>query len=583
MKDSKAILKEYFGYNEFRKGQNNIIQRILNYEDIFCVMPTGFGKSICYQIPALLFDGITIVITPLISLMKDQVDSLTLCQISASYINSTLDSKNMNSILNNLKNNIYKIIYVSPERLRSDDFIRVITDIKVSQIVIDEAHCVSEWGHDFRKSYLNIKGFIKKFKKRPVVSAFTATATKEVRDDSIKLLGLNNPYIYLGDIDRKNLIINIYKEEDKLDKIRSILDKSEDESGIIYCLSRVEAEDLYKILREYNYNVGIYHGGMEDSLKESMQEDFLCEKIKVMICTNAFGMGINKSNIRFIIHSSIPKNIESYYQEIGRGGRDSNICECHLLYNREDIRRVEFLINKSTDFNLRQVALKKLQSLIDFCEESDCYKKYLVNYFQGFYVDEYCGVCSNCIKDDRVKDYTIEVQKILSTVFRTREKYGISVIVDILKGIKGPKIIDNELFNITTFGIMKGSNTSFIKAIINEMLKKNIVSLKEGTYSILKLNNNSIKVIKGIDKVYFSIKEQSTAQNKELFKELRLWRKGRAEKDRIRPYIIFSDTTLIDICNIMPKSLEELLEIRGVGEKKIDRYGKEIINIIKKY
>ena len=580
-KKAQYALKNFFGYDKFKVGQINIILNILSSKDVFCIMPTGAGKSICYQIPALIMEGVTLVISPLISLMKDQVDSLKENGISANFINSTQSVEEIKKILKDASLGIYKLIYIAPERLESITFINMIKDLNISQVAVDEAHCVSNWGHDFRISYKYIKIFIEQLNKRPVVSAFTGTATEEVKKDSIKLLGIRNPYIFIGDINRENLIINVYKEEDKLEKIKDIIRKYEDESGIIYCLSRKEVEILYFKLKELGYKVGMYHGGLQDNEKEKFQEDFLFERTNIIIATNAFGMGIDKSNVRYIIHSTIPKNLESYYQEIGRGGRDGEKCGCYLFYNRLDIKRVEFVINKSSNLNRREIALSKLQSMIDFCEENNCYKNNLLKYFNDEKENFYCGTCSNCIKNDKVRDFTKEAQMILSTVYRTREKYGISVITDILRGISGPKIVQFNLNKITTFGLMKDYTISFIKSIIKEMLTYGYVNLKEGTYSMLRLNKKSMDILLGKQKVMFLLKEDEKPINKELFERLKVWRRIKANKENVKPYIIFSDSSLMEIVNILPKNLEELKEIRGVGEKKLQKYGEEIIDIIK--
>lgn len=577
---AEYALKKFFGYESFRPGQLNIIMNILLSKDVFCIMPTGAGKSICYQVPALIMEGISLVISPLISLMKDQVDALRENGINAVYINSTQSMDEIKEILKDASLGLYKLIYIAPERLESKIFIQMIKKLKVSQVAIDEAHCVSEWGHDFRISYRYIKPFVESLNTRPVLSAFTGTATDEVKSDSMNLLALRNPYVFNGNINRENLSINVYKEEDKLEGIKTIIQNHEDESGIVYCLSRKEAEILYYHLSDIGYSVGIYHGGLEDSIKKQNQEDFLNERFNTMIATNAFGMGIDKSNIRYIVHSSIPKNLESYYQEIGRGGRDGAPCDCYLFYNREDIRRVEFVINKSSGLNRREIALRKLQSMIDFCEETGCYRSNILRYFNKEWNLNYCGNCSNCLSNDELRDFTRESQMILSTVFRTREAYGISVLIDIVRGIRGPKIIQNRLDSITTFGIMKEYSSSFIRGLIKELLAQEYVNLKEGTYSMLKLNKKSMEILKGDRKVVALIKEEEVPLNKELFDKLKLWRRERANKEGIRPYIIFSDATLIEIVNKMPKSKEELFDIRGVGEKKVLKYGDDIINII---
>lgn len=579
---AKYALKKFFGYDSFRTGQLNIIMNILSKRDVFCIMPTGAGKSICYQIPAVIMDGITIVVSPLISLMKDQVDALQDIGINAAFINSTQSMDKIKEILRDASLGLHKILYIAPERLESKMFVEMIKGLKISQIAVDEAHCVSEWGHDFRMSYRYIKPFVESLNPRPVVSAFTGTATDEVKDDSINLLGLHNPYRFLGDINRENLAINVFKEEDKLEGIKDIIQNHRDESGIVYCLSRKEAESLYYYLKDIGYSVGIYHGGLDDEKKKQNQEDFLYEKFDTMIATNAFGMGIDKSNIRYVIHCTMPKNLESYYQEIGRGGRDGAPCDCYLFFNREDIRRVEFIINKSSSLQRREIALRKLQAMIDFCEETGCYRTNILKYFNKEWSRDYCANCSNCLKNDELRDFTREAQIILSTVYRTREAYGISVLIDILRGIKGPKIIKNRLDNVTTFGLMKEYSTSFIRGLIKEMISDEFVSLKEGTYSMLKLTQKSMDVLLKGKKVILLVKEEETAINKELFNIVKNWRRERAYKDGIKPYIIFSDATLIEIVNKLPKSKEELMDIRGVGEKKVERYGEEILKIISK-
>ncbi|WP_252249900.1 DNA helicase RecQ [Clostridium sp. ZBS13] len=575
------LLKKYYGYSTLRRGQYEIISSILNGRDTFCLMPTGAGKSICYQIPALIFNGITLVISPLISLMKDQVDNLVESGIKAAYINSTQSIDEIKNILLEASINEYKIIYIAPERLESNIFRNMIKDLDISQITIDEAHCVSQWGHDFRKSYLQISEFHKILKNKSVISAFTATATKEVKDDAINLLGLFKPYIYIGDINRENLNLNVLKEIDKLEELKDIIRSHEEQSGIVYCASQKEVDTLYYYLSDLGYSVGKYHGGLKDEEKENFQEGFLYEKFNVMIATNAFGMGIDKSNIRFIVHFTIPQNIECYYQEVGRGGRDGEKCDCYLFYCESDIRRVEYIINKSSSFKTREVHLRKLQYMIDYCNLKECYRKYILNYFGNDRKLNYCNNCSNCLNDDELKDFTKESQMVLSTVFRTREKYGISVLIDILKGFKGPKIIQNNLDKVTTYGIMREYGSSLIKDLINSLLKQGYVDLKEGTYSMLKLNQRSYKVLKNKEKVIFKIlnKEESIL-NRELFEALKKWRKEKAFKENKKPYIIFSDTTLIDICNNKPDNVEKLLDIRGVGEKKINDYGEEILKII---
>ncbi|EHI97858.1 ATP-dependent DNA helicase RecQ [Clostridium sp. DL-VIII] len=577
-------LKKYYGFDSLRKGQFEIINSILSGKDTFCLMPTGGGKSICYQIPAIIMQGVTIVISPLISLMKDQVDNLLGVGIKAAYINSTQNMDTIKNILIEASMGEYKILYISPERLESKIFRDMIKDLHICQISIDEAHCVSQWGHDFRKSYLEISRFYSSLKNKPVISAFTATATEEVREDSIKLLGLNNPYVYKGDINRENLNISVLKEIDKLETLKDIIREKEGEAGIVYCASRKEVDSLYYYLKDLGYNVGKYHGGLKDEEKERFQEEFLYENIDIIIATNAFGMGIDKSNIRFVIHFTLPQNIESYYQEIGRGGRDGERCDCYLFYCEADISRVEYIINKSSLISRREIQLKKFQALIDYCIFKECYRKYILNYFGNERKLNYCNNCGNCLNNDELKDFTRESQMILATVFRTKERYGISVLIDILKGFKGPKIVQNNLDKITTYGLMKEYDSTFIKDLIKSLLNEGFVDLKEGTYSMLKLNARSMKLLKSQETVVFKILDKKEPLlNKQLFEALKKWRKDKAYRERIKPYIIFSDTSLVAISNSKPQNFDELLEIRGVGVKKIEAYGKEILNIIQAF
>ena len=584
MNEVFKVLNKYYGYNTFRKGQYEIISNILRGRDSFCILPTGGGKSICYQIPALLFKGITIVISPLISLMKDQVDNLNSNGINARYINSTQRLELSDEIIELCKRGEVKLLYIAPEKLENEFFKRKLRALNISQIAIDEAHCVSMWGHDFRKSYSLIAEFINSLRVRPIITAFTATATEVVREDVIKLLGLRNPYIYIGSFDRENLEIKLHIEEDKLELVKDIIREKENEAGIIYCATRKEVDGLYYYLKDLGYNVLKYHGGLKDSEKEYYQDEFLNENSNVMIATNAFGMGIDKSNVRYIIHFTIPKNIESYYQEIGRAGRDGLTSECHLLFNRGDIRTLEYLIHTTVQLNRKEIEIKKLQKMIDFCESKECLRSFILKYFGEGNVREYCTNCSNCLNNDELRDYTIEAQKVLSCVYRTKERYGISVLIDILRGMTGPKIINDKLNELTTYGIMKDYSSKFIRDFIKILIEYGYVSLKDGTYSMLKLNEKSYKILKSQLKVMLKLTSESEEKviNSELFNRLRGWRREMAIKEGVKPYIIFSDATLIELCNKNPKNEDELLDIRGMGEKKFKRYGCDLLNLLNK-
>ena len=584
MNEVFKVLNKYYGYNTFRKGQYEIISNILRGRDSFCILTTGGGKSICYQIPALLFKGITIVISPLISLMKDQVDNLNSNGINARYINSTQRLELSDEIIELCKRGEVKLLYIAPEKLENEFFKRKLRALNISQIAIDEAHCVSMWGHDFRKSYSLIAEFINSLRVRPIITAFTATATEVVREDVIKLLGLRNPYIYIGSFDRENLEIKLHIEEDKLELVKDIIREKENEAGIIYCATRKEVDGLYYYLKDLGYNVLKYHGGLKDSEKEYYQDEFLNENSNVMIATNAFGMGIDKSNVRYIIHFTIPKNIESYYQEIGRAGRDGLTSECHLLFNRGDIRTLEYLIHTTVQLNRKEIEIKKLQKMIDFCESKECLRSFILKYFGEGNVREYCTNCSNCLNNDELRDYTIEAQKVLSCVYRTKERYGISVLIDILRGMTGPKIINDKLNELTTYGIMKDYSSKFIRDFIKILIEYGYVSLKDGTYSMLKLNEKSYKILKSQLKVMLKLTSESEEKviNSELFNRLRGWRREMAIKEGVKPYIIFSDATLIELCNKNPKNEDELLDIRGMGEKKFKKYGCDLLNLLNK-
>lgn len=577
------ILNKYYGYNSFRKGQYEIISNILRGRDSFCILPTGAGKSICYQIPALMFNGITIVISPLISLMKDQVDNLNSNGINARYINSTQKLEVSDEIIELCKKGEVKLLYIAPEKLENEFFKRKLRLLNISQIAIDEAHCVSMWGHDFRKSYGLIAEFIDNLRIRPVVTAFTATATEVVRKDVINLLKLRNPYIYIGSFDRENLEIKLYIEEDKLELVKDIIREREGEAGIIYCATRKEVDGLYYYLKDLGYDVLKYHGGLKDSEKEFYQDEFLNENSNVMIATNAFGMGIDKSNIRYIIHFTIPKNIEGYYQEIGRAGRDGLSAKCYLFFNRADIRTLEYLIYTTVQLNRKEIEIKKLQQMIDFCETKECLRAFILRYFGEQNIREYCTNCSNCLSNDELRDYTIEAQKVLSCVYRSKERYGISVLIDVLRGMVGPKIINDKLNQLSTYGIMKDYSSKFIRDFIKVLIEYGYVSLRQGTYSMLQLNEKSYKILKSDLKVVLKLEADNEEKvlNNMLFNKLKLWRRDVAIQKGVKPYIIFSDATLIELCNKLPQNEEELLEIRGMGEKKFKKYGEKLIELLK--
>lgn len=585
MRREFEVLNNIFGYRDFRKGQQEVIDKILNGKDVFCILPTGGGKSLCYEIPAYIFKGTTLVISPLISLMKDQVDNLNSLGINAAYISGGNDFEEVKNIIRKFIKGEFKLLYVSPERLENKYFLDNIDKANITQIVVDEAHCVSMWGHDFRKSYSKIKPFICNLKKRPIITAFTATATEIVMKDSIELLGLHNPFIYKGSFSRDNLEINVLKEVDKLEIISEIISEHEEESGIIYCSTKNEVEELYKHMIYRGKSVGKYHGSLKDKEKNYYQEEFLNDNFKVMIATNAFGMGIDKPDVKFIIHSTFPKSIENYYQEIGRGGRDGSLAKCYLLYSEQDIRVMDYLISSTTELSRRTIELKKLEKIIEFCNYDKCLRKYILDYFGEENSIKYCNNCTNCLKNSDLIDMTLEAQKILSCIYRTKEAFGESVLIDILRGIHGPKIEKYKLYELSTFGIMKEYTSKYIKDIIKELLYIKALERKEGTYSMLKLNRKSIGILKGEEKVLLEVNnnEESMCMDLELFKKLRILRKDISRREGVKPYIVFTDSMIMEIINKNPKSKEDLKNIRGFGEQKITKYGPFILTTLRDY
>ncbi|GAA0108417.1 MULTISPECIES: DNA helicase RecQ [Clostridium] len=579
------ILEKYYGYKSFRRGQENIINSILSGNDVLAIMPTGGGKSICYQIPALLLDGVTIVISPLISLMKDQVDAIKEMGIESTYINSSLTSKEFEEIITNVKENKYKIVYVAPERLESYEFIMAITECRISQIAIDEAHCVSQWGHDFRSSYRRIKNFIEMLNIRPIVTAFTATATEEVKGDIINLLGLRDPSLFVTGFDRENLFINIEKGNDKKSYILKYIEENRDSSGIIYAATRKEVDYIYELLTSNGYKAGRYHAGLNDELRKENQEDFIKDKINIMVATNAFGMGIDKPNIRFVIHYNMPKNIEGYYQEIGRAGRDGEKSECILLFSPSDIHTQKYLIEVSTEnIERKNNQYLKLKQMVDLIYSNDCYRKYILNYF-GESVSEDCNNCSSCLSEGELVDKTIDAQKVLSCIYRMKKSFGVAMVVDVLRGSKNSKVINAKFNELSTYGIMKDYSSDELKVFINTLISHGYIDYVEGTYPVIKLNNRSVKVLKGDEKVQFKeVKIKSTSNdNNTLFEILRELRFNIANEEGVPPYIIFGDNTLREMSTKYPLNLEELMNISGVGEVKLNKYGEIFINTIKDY
>lgn len=587
---SLDILKKYYGYTSFRKGQEDIINSIINKNDVLAIMPTGGGKSICYQIPSMVLEGITIVISPLISLMKDQVDTLKTMGINATYINSSLGHQEFNEILDNIRDDKYKIIYVAPERLDSYEFINIIRDKNISQVAIDEAHCVSQWGHDFRLSYTKIHYFIENFINRPVVTAFTATASKEVREDIKSSLRLKSPDIYISGFNRENLYINIVKSSSKNKYIIDYLENHKEKSGIIYAATRKDVEKIYDGLEKRGYSVSKYHAGLSKDERDKNQEDFINDKINIMIATNAFGMGIDKPNIRWVIHYNMPQSIENYYQEIGRAGRDNEESECILLFSPGDVHIQQYLIDISVDNPKRKLFQhEKLQQMKDLIYSNDCYRKSILNYF-GDDFEGNCDSCSNCLSQGEVIDKTLDAQKVISCIYRMKRSFGINVIVDVLRGSKNKKILELGFDELSTYGIMNDYSNENLKTFINTLISHGYLDLIKnigynGTFPTVALNDMSIKVLKGEIEVKFkeSIVSKSINENDELYERLKLLRYNIAIEEKIAPYMIFGDSVLKEMSQFYTTTKEEMLNISGIGEIKYEKYGHKFIEIINTY
>ena len=584
------VLHKYYGYTSFRKGQENIITSIINKEDVLAIMPTGGGKSICYQVPALCLDGITIVISPLISLMKDQVDALKTMGVKARLINSSLSNSEYNEALEEIENDECKIIYIAPERLDSMEFVNIIRGKNISQVAIDEAHCVSQWGHDFRVSYKKIPYFINRLDKRPIVTAFTATASNEVREDIINILNLHNPAVYITGFDRENLSINIVKSSSKNKYTLDYVENHKNESGIIYASTRKEVETIYEGLLKRNYSVAKYHAGLSNEARKEYQENFINDDIKIMVATNAFGMGIDKPNIRWVLHYNMPQSIENYYQEIGRAGRDGEDSECVLLFSPGDVHTQKYLVEVGIENPERKrVQYKKLQQMVDLVYSNTCYRKNILNYFGETFLED-CNNCSNCLNEGEVVDKTLDAQKVISCIARMKRSFGATMIIDVLRGSKNKKVLDLGFDTLTTYGIMKNYSNEDLKTFINTLVSHGFLDVVEnigprGSFPTIKLNEQSLKVIRQEIKVEF--KEDKVTKSRyvenELYEMLVSLRSEIAKEEGIAPYMVFGDATLKNMASVYATNKEEMLNISGVGQIKYEKYGNRFEDIIEKY
>ncbi len=600
--NKKEILRKYFGYENFRKGQEDIIDNILIGRDVLGIMPTGAGKSVCYQLPALMLDGITIVISPLISLMKDQVEALCSSGIPAGCLNSSLSDSEYRSMLARAYNGELKIIYAAPERLMTQSFLNLAENMDISMITIDEAHCVSQWGQDFRPSYLKIAEFINTLPYRPVISAFTATATSEVSNDITKILKLDSPFTMTTGFDRSNLYFEVQSPKDKFSALLKIVKKYPDKCGIVYCISRKNVEEICERLCRNGISASRYHAGLDDEERRNNQDDFIYDRKNVMVATNAFGMGIDKSNVSYVVHYNMPKNIESYYQEAGRAGRDGSAAECYLLYSPADIRTNKFLIDNNDDSEVdedirervREKDLDRLNDMAYYCRTSECLRKYILKYFGDRYSD-FCGNCSNCLSNSESVDITIDSQKILSCIYRMREKnkaYGIKTVIAVLRGSKAEKLISQNLNSLSTYGIMSDCTEKHCRSVIDYLLDNRYITLSNDEYPVLMLNRKSREILfdhKNLEMRRIKRKETDSngaatfvkEEDAELFSKLRELRKKIADIEGLPAYIVFSDASLRDMCAKKPENNEEFLTVSGVGYMKLEKYGERFMKVIK--
>lgn len=611
--DKYKILKQYFGYDSFREGQAELIDALLAGRDVFGIMPTGAGKSLCYQIPALMFAGITLVISPLISLMKDQVAALNQAGVYAAYLNSSLTQGQYFKALDFARRGKYKIIYVAPERLLTESFLDFALHADISFVSVDEVHCVSQWGQDFRPSYLKIVDFIDRLPKRPVVGAFTATATQPVREDVTRILHLRNPQIVTTGFDRKNLCFEVRTVKDKMAEVQALLQEHEGESGIIYCITRKLVEEVYEMLKAKGLSVAKYHAGLSDEERRGNQDDFIYDRKPLMVATNAFGMGIDKPDVRFVIHYNMPKNMESYYQEAGRAGRDGEPSACILLYSPQDVRTNQFFIENNreneelSETELEEVIAKdreRLKKMTYYCYTSDCLRGYMLKYF-GEPASAYCGNCGNCLKNFEEVDVSRYARMILCCVEECRERYGMTVILETLRGSRSEKIMRYRMNENSYYAAAAGVSMDRLRSITKHLLTKGYLNQTDDEYALLKLTEMSYDVtVKGEQILMKLPKEKepvkvtagvrlkqgtgakgrrAVSDNPQLYEMLRTLRNETARDMKVPAYVVFTDKTLLEMSTYLPVTREEMLAISGVAQAKYEKYGEMFGKVIRQY
>lgn len=602
------VLKQYFGYDSFREGQETLIDGILEGRDVLGILPTGAGKSLCFQIPALLMPGITLVISPLISLMKDQVTSLNQTGIHAAFLNSSLTYNQYLKALQYAAQGRYKIIYVAPERLAAAEFLEFSMGADISMVAVDEAHCVSQWGQDFRPSYLKITEFVERLPRRPVVSAFTATATKEVREDIVDLLMLRNPVQVSTGFNRPNLYLSVMTPRDRYAVVKKYAEEHPDQCGIIYCLTRKTVEEVCRRLTDDGFSATRYHAGLGDRERRNNQDDFIYDRKQIMVATNAFGMGIDKSNVRYVIHYNMPKNLESYYQEVGRCARDGEPGECILLYGGQDVITNQIFIennqdNRELDPVTREIVLQRdrerLKMMTYYCFTNDCLRDYILRYF-GEYGDNYCGNCANCLSQFETTDVTEIAKQIISCVEGCRQRYGINVIIDTVHGADTAKIRQYRMNENPAYGGLAKVPSYKLRQVMNYLLLQGYLRTTSDEYMIVKLTEKSKGVLEGARTVTMKMAREQEQLPKEkknagkralgavglnekeeiLFERLRALRMETARAEKVPPYIVFSDKTLIHMCIVKPVTKEEMLGISGIGAFKYEKYGERFTAFI---